>query len=186
MRYLGHLLLWAGFLAGAFVSLSRLEQDGSKWATISWVWYAVFISVGIAGVVLLRFADRHSAADDAKTDAEYSVIQQSLAKVAEIVDRLCEEREHVPSHVVRCIDDECAEPLADFADARQALVKRFGMAVFADVMTEFAAAERFVNRSWSAAADGYVDEVASSLQRAQQHLRRAQALLLAAEAEAEA
>jgi hypothetical protein len=184
MRYLGQLLLWIGFLAGAFVSLSRLEQDGSKWSTIPWVWYAVSMGVGIAGIMLLRVATRELDADDAKTDAEYSVIQQSLAKIAEIVERLCEEREHVPSQVLRCIDDECVEPLADFADARQALVKRFGLAVYADVMTEFAAAERYVNRSWSAAADGYVDEVASSLKRALEHLRRAQGLLVAAEGQA--
>ena len=48
-------------------------------------------------------------------------------------------------------------------------------------MTEFAAAERYVNRSWSAAADGYVDEVAASLDKADQHLKNAQELLRAAE-----
>lgn len=176
MRALGHLLLWIGFLAGSFVSLSRLEQDGAKWSTIPWLWYGLAGGVGIVGIVLLRRANRHSASDHAKTEAEYSVIEQSLAKVTEIVDRLCQDCSH-PGWVLRCIDDECVEPLADFADARQALVKRFGLNVYAEVMTEFASAERYINRSWSAAADGYVDEVAKSLERAQQHLIRAQGLI---------
>jgi hypothetical protein len=184
MRFLGHSLLWIGFLAASFASLCRLEQDGSKWSTIPWVWYAVWIGVGVVGVFLLRRANRHAATDDAKTDAEYSVIERSLETVAAIVERLCQTHEHVPAHVLRCIDDECIEPLADFADARQALVKRFGLTVYADVMTEFASAERYLNRSWSAAADGYVDEIATSLDRAQQHLRRAQGILRSAEAEA--
>ena len=42
--------------------------------------------------------------------------------------------------VLRFIDDQCAEPLSDFAESRQALIKRFGMTVYADVMTEFASA----------------------------------------------
>ncbi len=92
--------------------------------------------------------------------------------------------QYVPADVLRCIDDECTEPFADFADARQALVKRFGLEVYADVMTEFASAERYVNRSWSAAADGYVDEVASSLARANQHLQNTKELLVEAESRA--
>lgn len=182
MRYLGHLLLWVGFLAAAFVSVSQLEQAASKWATIPWGWYGVSMGVGIIGIALLRTANRHLDADQARTDAEYSVIQQSLARLAGIVEQLCENRHHVPSEVLRCIDDQCVEPLSDFAEARQALVKRYGLAVYAEVMTEFASAERYINRSWSAAADGYVDEVTASLNRANQHLKNAVASLRAAEA----
>ena len=58
------------------------------------------------------------------------------------------------------------------------------MKVYADVMTEFASAERLVNRTWSAAADGYVDEVATSLQLAGRHLARAKELLAVAESQA--
>ncbi len=181
MRTLGHLLLWVGFLAAAFVSVSRLEQADDKWSTIPWVWYAVSMAVGIVGIVLLRSANRELDDDHAKTEAEYSVVQRSLEQASAIVERLSQQTKYDPADVVRCIDDECTEPFADFADARQALVKRFGLDVYADVMTEFASAERYVNRSWSAAADGYVDEVASSLARANQHLQNTKQLLLEAE-----
>jgi hypothetical protein len=37
-------------------------------------------------------------------------------------------------------------------------------------MTQFSSAERFVNRAWSAAADGYLDETKSSLEIAENYL----------------
>ncbi len=181
MRPLGHVLLWGGFLAASYASVSQLENAENKWATIPWPGYAVAMAVGIVGIVFLRLAAQQDHADEEKTDAEYSVVRASLDKVADVVARLCDQSEHLPSQVLRTIDDQCVEPFADFADSRQALVKRFGMKVYADVMTEFASAERYVNRSWSAAADGYVVEVKASLDRANTHLQKAKALLVAAE-----
>ncbi len=180
MRPLGHTLLWAGFLAAAFSSVYRLEQSGERWATIPWIWYGVSMAVGILGIVLLRKAQDHDHADEAKTDAEFSVVKESLALLTSAVDGLCK-LESNPSEVLHRIDNQCAEPFANFVEARQALVKRFGLTVYADVMTEFAAAERYVNRSWSAAADGYVDEIVASLGRAKQHLKNAGDLVSAAE-----
>lgn len=184
MRLLGHLVLWVGFLAAAFFSVSRMEQTDNKWATIPWVWYAVSMAVGIVGIVLLRAATRQAEDDHEKTDAEYSVVRQSLTRVSEIVDRLSNQSHYDPADVLRRIDDECTEPFDEFAEARHALVKRFGLQVYADAMTEFAAAERYVNRSWSAAADGYVEEVAASLQRANQHLQNTNRVLAEAESQA--
>ena len=181
MRPLGQFLLWAGFLAAAYSAVCRLELTDDKWATIPWPWYAAGMMVGITGIVLLRMAKRHDHADDAKTQAEYSTVRQSLETLALVVGRLSDQTEHQPSALLRCIDDECAEPFSDFADSRSSLVKKFGMKVYADVMTEFASAERYVNRSWSAAADGYVDEVKASLVRANLHLQKAKELLSAAE-----
>ena len=100
-----------------------------------------------------------------------------LPRFGEVVDRLCRQSEYDPATVLHCIDEECVEPFSEFAEARQSLVKRFGLEVYADVMTEFASAERYVNRSWSAAADGYVEEIAASLARANHHLQKTAALL---------
>ena len=110
------------------------------------------------------------------------MLRQSLDTVLALVEGLSVRQNRSLADVLRCIDRECVDPLADFAEARQSLVKRFGMAVYAEVMTEFASAERLINRSWSAAADGYVDEVEQSLVRAKAHLTRARDLLQAAEA----
>ena len=55
------------------------------------------------------------------------------------------------------------ESIADFVEARTALIHTYSMQHYADLMTDFAIAERYVNRAWCASADGYIDEVASSL-----------------------
>ena len=180
MRVIGHVLMWSGFLAGAYASVCRLEQP-DKWATIPWLWYSLAVAIGIVGIVLLRLAKREEQSNDAKTDAEFTVVRESLAAITALVGELAQRDSHVPSSVVRTIDEQCADPLQRFADARESMIRRFGLQVYADVMTEFAAGERYVNRSWSAAADGYVDEVAVSLQRANEHLKQAGILIAAAE-----
>ena len=108
MRPLGHLLLWAGFLAAAYASVDRLEQADDKWSTIHWGMYAAAMLVGVVGVAMLRRAKRVDHADDAKTEAEYSVVRESLSKLTTTVAALSDQTSHVPSEVLRCIDDQCA------------------------------------------------------------------------------
>ena len=56
--------------------------------------------------------------------------------------------------------------LQNFAEARESMIHVFGMQDYADVMSNFAAGERYINRVWSASTDGYVDEVTAYLERA--------------------
>ena len=186
MRIIGQILMWSGFLGGAFCAVLRTgppagAESGSDWSTIPWGWYLLSVGVGVAGVVLLRNAMLKDKQDDGMTEFEYSTVQRSLDDVSAVVARLCSQTVSDPRMIVSVIDDECVEPLADFANSRQALVKRFGMTIYADVMTEFASAERFLNRAWSAAADGYVDEVETCLNRANSHLASTREIIGAAD-----
>ena len=91
-------------------------------------------------------------------------MQESLSKASERVanlrgsldDMSCED-------VLEYIDEQCAPLLSEFADGRMSISNRFGIKRYAEVMTEFASGERYLNRAWSAAADGYVDEVDASV-----------------------
>ena len=177
-KVVGQVLLWAGFFGAAFLTVLKTEVDGSKWSTVPWLGYVIFMAVGIAGVVLLRIASAASETNSQRVEAEYSTVTDSLNA---LLDRIASLREQLgslkPLEIVDFIDGQLAEPFANFADARNALTRRFGLQGFADVMTQFASGERFVNRSWSAAADGYVNEVASSLERAEGHLIKANELI---------
>jgi hypothetical protein len=64
------------------------------------------------------------------------------------------------------IDRLFREDLNNFADARESMIHVFGIQDFAEVMSNFAAGERYINRVWSASVDGYVDEVNLYLERA--------------------
>ncbi len=65
------------------------------------------------------------------------------------------------------IDDDCMEPINDFVEAREAIIHQRGLATYAKLMDNFALGERALNRAWCAAADGYIDELYSCLERAQ-------------------
>jgi hypothetical protein len=71
------------------------------------------------------------------------------------------------------IDRLLREDLNNFANARESMHHVFGLQNYADVMSAFAAGERYVNRVWSASTDGYVDEVRTYLKRATEQLREA-------------
>ncbi|MCP4886416.1 hypothetical protein N9D23_10145 [Rubripirellula sp.] len=181
MRLTGHVLMWGGFLVGAFYSLSYLEVADSKWSTVPWAKYFAGIGLGIVGVVLLRVTGQKLEGDEESHEAKFSVLCENLSEVISSVSEMASQKNHDPAKVLNQIDNECAEPLSEFANARQALVRRFGMSVYAEVMTEFASAERYINRCWSAAADGYVDEIRDCLQKADTHLAKTDALIAAAE-----
>ena len=60
------------------------------------------------------------------------------------------------------------EDLANFAEARESIIHRYGSRSYAEIMSSFAAGERYINRVWSASTDGYVDEVGLYLGKAHQ------------------
>lgn len=178
-RMAGHILLWLGFLVAAFWTCYQLEITNNKWATIPWAWYGLSMLIGLGGVMILRSTAKSFKHDAAINEANYATLENCLVKLNKGVEQLRGEmkKDVRPSEIVRFIDDELAEPFADFADARQALANRHGLQFFADVMTQFASAERFINRTWSAAADGYIDEVTQCIDQAITHLRKAQELM---------
>jgi hypothetical protein len=78
------------------------------------------------------------------------------------------------------IDTGLRPDLIRFADARESMVHLFGLQTYADIMTHFAAGERYINRVWSASADGYDEEAARYLGRAEEQFADAQRQLNAA------
>lgn len=164
---IGQSLLWLGFLLGSFVSVLRLENEQSPWTTIPWAGYLMALAIGTAGVVLLRIHKAARRKESAASEAGLEAVAQNLVEAATKVELLKNRLDHFTcEEVLEYIDDECVPPLAEFADGRNVIADRYGTATYAAVMTEFASGERYLNRVWSAAADGYVDEVERSVQHA--------------------
>lgn len=167
MRSLGHVLLWIGVLGGSFVAVR--EPDA-----VSWPAYAAMAAVAIAGVVLLRRTADASRGSADQMVRRIDALRRSLVQADDALRALAEAGDAVHVYDVRDrLDAELAEPLGTFADGREAMIPAFGLEAYGEVMTRFAAAERLVNRSWSASADGYVDEVRSCLSEASALLRDA-------------
>jgi hypothetical protein len=54
------------------------------------------------------------------------------------------------------------------------MVHLFGMQTYADIMSHFAAGERYINRVWSSSADGYDAEAETYLHKAAEQFADAQ------------
>jgi hypothetical protein len=65
------------------------------------------------------------------------------------------------------------DDINDFVEAREAIIARYGLAKYAEMMDNFALGERALNRAWCASADGYIDELHICLERAEVRLRAA-------------
>ncbi len=164
MRKLGHVLMWAGFLATALVSMEQSDQ-------IYWPRYAIMAAVGVAGVVLLRKTTGAKEKEGDVVRTNLQTLEHSLRIALDSVRGMIAGRESIFVYDVHGkIDAEVAPNMGNFADARESMIHGLGLEEYAEVMDHFARGERFLNRAWSASADGYIDEVWKSLERCEKEL----------------
>ncbi len=180
-RWCGHVLLWIGFLAGSLLAVRSTEVAERPWTTIAWPAYLVALAVCAAGAVTLRTTRRRTGGDPAQHAGDTAELAAILRRLRQQLSVWQAAEGRPPVYEVhRRIDRQLSDDLARFAELRESLIAAFGLSTFAAVMTEFALAERTINRMWSASADGYIDEIDACLPRAVAHLDLALARLDAA------
>ncbi|MCB1037043.1 MAG: hypothetical protein KDD47_24665 [Acidobacteria bacterium] len=168
MVKLGYLLITAGFLAGAYFAV--LQVEGVPWGA-----WALAIAFGVVGVALARLGKRQSATSEGRLEGNISTLRKSLSSIVEKIGGLQAELPSLNVYDVRHrIDERFMGDLNAFVEARESIMHRYGVQAYANVMTDFATGERTLNRAWSASTDGYVDEVARSVAKAEIHFRDAQ------------
>lgn len=171
MRLGGILLATTGFLVGALVAV--LDP-----ARIDPVAFGAAALTAVVGVVLLQVAARREARDTSRIEANFRVLDESLTAAVAAVAALDERKTAIDVYdLPAAIDRDVAGHLAAFAGARASIVHVWGSQAYADVMSPFAAGERYLNRVWSAAADGWIDEAHAYLGRAHAQLADARAEL---------
>ncbi len=176
MKRVGLVLLFGGFLAGSF--LATQLHDGVNWGL-----FAVAGGAMLVGLVCVRIAAKSHGDDAGVHEASVQSLLDNVGQVVTRLEAMTTNKDDIFVYDVHGkIDAELAQPLADFADARESMIPLYGMKRYADVMSAFAVGERNINRAWSASADGYVDEVWASLTRAEALMREAQAQLASAKA----
>ncbi|HHH30750.1 MAG TPA: hypothetical protein ENK57_20735 [Polyangiaceae bacterium] len=166
-KRVGSIIMAVGFLWGSYVTVQH--PHGVVWTT-----YGVAFAVTVIGAVMIRVAMSKSGAAEEKVASDMSTIQTSLDHLVERVRQMNEDKADADVFSFsKRIDDDCMDSINDFVEAREALIHRHGLARYAMVMDHFALGERALNRCWCASADGYVDEVARCLERAEMHLSAA-------------
>ncbi len=164
MRRLGYLLITAAFLYGAYLLV--LDER-----LVSWPPYLLGFAVGALGVALVRIAQHLEATHEDRQSANIESLRSSLSHVVDEIERLEAEKNTINVYDLRIrIDERLRADLDTFAEARQVLSHLYGLRAYADVMSPFAAGERYLNRVWSASTDGYVDEAHAYITHARDQL----------------
>jgi len=171
MKSLGYLLITVGFLIGSYFSVIHTEQ-------VEWSIVVPGLLVGLAGVAMVQISIRgqSKAVDTVRTNI--GNLEESLARIVDNIAQLDADKETVNVYDVHHrIDELFMIDLDTFVDNRESMGHAFGLQSYADVMTHFATAERYLNRCWSASTDGYIDEVSKYLTRAKDQFVQALELL---------
>ncbi len=154
MKNIGYLLIVFGFLGGALLAV----QD--TYIIPSWDWFLVFLTVGAGGVWAVRKATDQAARSEGVLDANLQSVISGLGNISQSTSQLNQDKDTLNVYDFRHrIDASFPDDLETFTSSRAVISHLFGLQAYADVMSEFAAGERYLNRVWSASADGYIDEV---------------------------
>jgi hypothetical protein len=162
MKWVGFIMVTLGFIAAA---LAAVVDE----AAVRWLWYIPAIGIGAAGVAAIRINDMRQSKTEHHVTANIETVESSLARINDNINKLNSDKNSINTYDMRYrIDELFLEDLAMFVDARESIAHRYGLAAYADVMSCFAAGERYLNRVWSASADGYIDEVNDYLDKAKE------------------
>ena len=167
MKTIAILLVIGSFLAGAFIAVLDPRE-------VLWAWLLPVLVVGMVGLWLARRARHEEARAGNKLVDNIDMLGTSLLNILNRLQLMCGNKEELPTYEARFeIDRLFREELNNFAEARESMIHVFGIQNYADVMSNFAAGERYLNRIWSASTDGYVDEVNLYLDKALRQFQEA-------------
>jgi len=161
MKRYGFLLLIAGFLVGAYSTALDTELT-------NWELFVPAVLAAIAGVTIIKRAASGRATSESVLSANRTELTESLSNIVRNLDELISAGDTVSIEKLRDeIDFRLRDDLRRFAEARESMIHLFSLQTYADIMSNFAAGERYVNRVWSASADGYNAEARTYLGKAE-------------------
>ncbi len=176
MKNLGYYLVALGFLGGAYATSLDVEN-------VNWTLFASSVAAALVGLGIYKQQVHTLARSESVLEINRAELRESIANIVTVLSEIEKEGMTRGAVLRDRIDLKLREELRRFADARKSMVHLFGLQTYADIMSNFAAGERYINRVWSASADGYDEEAEDYLKRAASQFEEAkQQLLEAAEA----
>jgi len=153
MKKLSFLLVALSFLAGSY--LTSLDKEH-----VNWMYFIPVLLIGFASAFWFQkiSSEENKHGDVLKNNKK--ILIESLNNIINNLSDLNGRKDKVPTYDMRFeIDKLFRDDLLNFAEARESMKHLFGLQHYADIMSSFAAGERYINRVWSASTDGYIDEV---------------------------
>ncbi|MBN1832054.1 MAG: hypothetical protein JW896_08070 [Deltaproteobacteria bacterium] len=171
MKKLGYLLVFVGFVAASLVSVTDVLR-------VNWVCFIIFLIISIIGIWLIRRSEKKETMHEETLSKNMKVIEKSLERIVDDVKLIRSELDpKKPQEVHQRIDRQLPEHLEMFIESRKTIGHVHGLQAYGHVMNYFATAERYLNRVWSASADGYIDEVTEYMEKSEQQFEEALAAL---------
>lgn len=160
MKSTGFALLIAGFLLAAYSTALDAQHT-------HWLLFVPAALAAAAGVFAIKRAERGASRSEHVLAANRDELHDSLRNLVTQIGELRDAAKELATDQLRVeVDRRLRDDLRRFADARESLIHLFGVQTYANIMSEFAAGERYINRVWSASADGYRGEAINYLGRA--------------------
>ena len=173
MNIIGFFLLIAGFLAGAYSTALDVEAT-------NWSYFVPAAILALVGVILIKRNASGQATSEKVLAANRAELTESLSNIVSHLDDLIGAGATVSTDNLRGeVDSRLRDDLRRFADARESMIHLFSLQTYADIMSNFATGERYVNRVWSASADGYDNEARTYLEKARTQFTEASQQLAA-------
>ena len=167
MKKIGYILVFVGFIAASLVSVTDVLQ-------VNWVLFSIFLVICIIGIFLIRNSEKKETMHGETLSKNMKAIEESLERIVGDVKSIRSEIDpNKPQDVHRRIDEKLPEHLETFIESRKSIGHVYGLQTYGHVMNYFATAERYLNRVWSASADGYIDEVMEYIERSEQQFEEA-------------
>ena len=168
MRNTGLFLLFSAFVAGAYLTALDPKE-------VPWMWFAPTMVLGVLGLGILHRGSRAATRATHVLAGDQSILTQSVAALLEQLSRVREQFDANRLQAVRnAIDSGMRGEITRFVEARESMIHLYGMQTYADIMSDFAAGERYLNRVWSASTDAYANEARSYLDKADAQFSSAQ------------
>ncbi len=173
MKNVAFVLLAAGFLFGAYAT--ALDTD-----KVNWTIFVVAAIAAIAGVILAKRLDKATATSGDVLETNRNELNESIGNIVRDLNELTNGDMPHGAELREWIDEKLRPDLRRFVDARESMVHLYSLQTYADIMSEFASAERYINRVWSSSADDYDLEADTYMRKAAEQFKQAQRELASA------
>ena len=173
MKKIAFLLLAGGFLIGAYAT--ALDTD-----LVNWTLFGVAAVAGIVGVILAKRLDKATATSGDVLETNRNELNESIGNIVRDLNELTAGEVPHGAELREWIDEKLRPDLRRFVEARASMVHLYSLQTYADIMSEFASAERYINRVWSSSADDYDGEADTYIRKAAEQFKQAQQELMSA------
>ena len=170
-------IAFALFVLGLMLAVTgaaKVPSPDLVWAGQAWPdtvpLFAAGLTLCIVGLIAWRAGLRHEDAVGGLSSLGPKGMMQTIIacrrKVGQLSDKIERLQNTNPDAIRETIDSLQVEYFEPFVENRFILIEHYGMRHGAEMLLQFALAERYLNRVWSATADDSPEEARTSLETA--------------------